>query len=71
LARPTITYKRLVLDLVQELRLTAAELERGLAEGKSPEELLATVERRHAIHSGLSLRTARKLRDASRPAGDS
>lgn len=67
--RPAHTYQRNMADYVKELRLTADELERGLAENKSPEELLADVERRHAIHSGLCLRTTRKLRDAIKPQG--
>lgn len=70
MARPEIPYHRLIADLAKELRITAVILERGIDEGKSPEELLADLERRHAITSGLSLRTTRKLRDFVKRPGE-
>lgn len=68
MARPEITFHRLIDDLIKELRITAAELERAMQDGKGPSEVLSDLERRHAIHSGLSLRTTRKLRELAKAA---
>lgn len=69
MGRRFIAHDKLIADLIKELRLTADELDRALKKGDSLHDLLADIERRHTIHSGLTLRVQRKLRATIRSEG--